>query len=176
MYYVIQVQTGKEQKTIDNIKDHLHDKFVCDVFSPYRKELRKYKGEFKEVIVRCFPGYIFVETTNIKKLFEEIYWLPEYTKILGREGLTDMFVPLDADESRMIDILYNANSDRTTEISDIEVVEGDKIRILTGPLAGIETNIKKVNLHKRNVLVEFMLCGRKVEAQVGINIVSKIRN
>ena len=176
MYYVIQVQTGKEQKAIDDIKDHLNDKFVCDVFSPYRKELRKYKGEFKEVVVRCFPGYIFVETSNIKQLFEEIYWLPEYTKILGREGLTDMFVPLDQDESRMIDILYNANSDRTTEISDIEVVEGDKIRILTGPLAGIETNIKKVNLHKRNVLVEFMLCGRKVEAQVGINIVSKIRN
>ena len=176
MYYVIQVQTGKEQKVIDDIKDHLHDKFICDVFSPYRKELRKYKGEFKEVVVRCFPGYIFVETSNIKQLFEEIYWLPEYTKILGREGLTDMFVPLDQDESRMIDILYNANSDRTTEISDIEVVEGDKIRILTGPLAGIETNIKKVNLHKRNVLVEFNLCGRSVTASVGINIVGKIRN
>lgn len=175
MYYVIQVQTGKEQKAIDDIKDHLNDEFVCDVFSPYRKELRKYKGEFKEVTVRCFPGYIFVETSNIKKLFEEIYWLPEYTKILGREGLTDKFVPLDADESRMIDILYNANNDRTTEISDIEVVEGDKIRILTGPLAGIETNIKKVNLHKRNVLVEFNLCGRSVTASVGINIVSKIR-
>ena len=42
-----------------------------------------------------------------------------------------MFVLLDQDESRMIDILYNVNSDRTTEISDIEVVEGDKFRILT---------------------------------------------
>ncbi len=54
MYYVIRVQTGKEQKVIDDIKDHLKDEFVCDVFSPYRKELRKYKGEFKEVVVRYF--------------------------------------------------------------------------------------------------------------------------
>ena len=175
MYYVIQVKTGKEQQAINDIKEHLNDQFVCDVFSPFRKELRKYKGEFKEASVRCFPGYIFVETSNIKELFKEIYWLPEYTKILGREGYTDNFVPLDENESRMIDILYNANSDRTTDISDIEVIEGDKIRVLTGPLANIEGKIKKVNLHKRKVIIEFSLCNRIVETQVGINIIDKVK-
>lgn len=174
MYYVIQVKTGKEQQAIDDIKKYKSQEADFDVFAPYRKELRKYKSVFKEVTVRCFPGYLFVETDDAKKLFFDLYWVPGFTKLLGREGLTYNFVPLDEDESRMIDILYNAGSGRTTPISDIEVVEGEKIRIVTGPLMGIESTIKKVNLHKRLVTVEFMLCNRKVEAQVGINIITKI--
>ena len=76
----------------------------------------------------------------------------------------------------MIDILYNASSNRTTEISNIEVREGETIRVLDGPLAGLETQIKKVNLHKRKVTVEYMMCGRLVTSDVAINIVTNIIN
>ena len=174
MYYVVQVKTGKEQTTIDDIKRYNNSQSYFEVFAPYRKELRKYKGEFKEVLVRCFPGYIFVETDDPKQLFHDLYWVPDFTRLLGREGLTYNFVPLNLEESRMIDILYNANNGRVTPISDIEIVEGDKIVVLDGPLVGIESNIIKINLHKRTVLVEFDFCGRRVTATVGINIVTKI--
>ena len=143
MYYVVQVKTGKEQETIDNIKRQRKNQSDFDVFAPYRKSLRKYHGEMKEIKERCFPGYIFVETDDAKKLFFELYWVPGFTKLLGREGLTYNFLPLDEEESRMVDILYNANSNRTTEISNVEVQEGDKIVILDGPLTGIQSQIKK---------------------------------
>ena len=174
MYYVIQVKTGKEQDTIEKIKKFKTSEVDFDVFSPYRKALRKYHGEFIEVTERCFPGYIFVETNDAQQLFFELYWVPGYTKLLGREGDTYKFVPLSKDESRMIDILYNANSNRTTEISDIEVHEGDKIKVLDGPLMGLDSQIVKVNLHKRTVEVEFTMCERVVRTSVGINIISKI--
>ena len=176
MYYVIQVKTGKEQKAIEDILKNKPDDLSFDVFAPYRKALRKYHGELKEVIERCFPGYIFVETNDIKELFKQLYFTPGYQKILGREGVTDNFVPLDKDESRMIDILYSVNNNRITEISNIEVKEGETIRVLDGPLVGLETQIKKVNLHKRTVLVEFMMCGRLVTAPIGINIITNIIN
>ena len=57
-----------------------------------------------------------------------------------------------------------------------EVKEGEMIRVLDGPLMGLETQIKKVNLHKRTVLVEFMMCGRLVTAPIGINIITNIIN
>lgn len=174
MYYVIQVRTGKEEKTIGAIKKQLGEKQGFDVFTPSRKVLRKFHGEFKEVEERCFPGYVFVETQDPFELFKDLYWTPEYTRLLGREGYTENFLPLNEDEERMINILYNANSERKTEISDIEVVEGQRIRVITGPLMGIESIIKKVNLHKRTVVISFMLCEREVEATVGINIISKI--
>ena len=175
MYYVIQVKTGKENKTIEAIKEQLKDKEGFDIFAPYRKVLKKYKGGvIKEVIERCFPGYLFVETDSPKDLFFDLYWVPGYTRLLGREGLTYNFAPLSKDEARMIDILYSANTDRITEISDIEVREGQIVRVLSGPLEGLLTQVKSVNLHKRTVTVEFMLCGRLVEAKVGINIITDI--
>ena len=177
MYYVIQVKTGKEQQTIEDIlKNKPLDDPSFDVFSPYRKAIRKFKGVEKEVIERCFPGYIFVETNNVKELFRQLYFTPGFERLLGREEGTENFVPLDKDETRMVDILYSRNNNRITEISNIEVKEGQTIRVLDGPLQGLETQIKKVNLHKRTVTVEFMMCGRLVSSNVGINIVTDVIN
>lgn len=176
MYYVIQVTTGDEEKTIDAIKKQLSDKVGFDVFAPFRKAVRKYRGVEKEIKQRCFPGYVFVETDKPKELFFDLFWTPKYTKLLGREGLTYNFVSLDKDEARMIDILYNKNSNRTTEISNIEVIVGQKIRVLDGPLSGLETQIQKVNLHKRTVTVSFVICGRAVTADVAINIITDVIN
>lgn len=176
MYYVVQVKTGKEQEAIDDILKNKPDDPNFDVFTPHRKGIRKYKGVEKEVIERCFPGYVFVETNDVQALFVQLYWTPGYTRLLGREADTYNFVPLDKDESRMIDILYARNNDRITEISNIEVREGEMIRVLDGPLAGLETQIKKVNLHKRKVTIEYMMCGRLVTSDIAINIVTNIIN
>ena len=176
MYYVVQVKTGKEQQAIEDMLKNKPDDPNFDVFAPYRKTLRKYKGQMKEVVERCFPGYVFVETDDAEKLFIQLYWTPGYTRLLGREADTYNFVPLDKDEARMVDILYSRNNNRITEISNIEVREGETIRVLDGPLMGLETQIKKVNLHKRTVTIEYMMCGRLVTSNVGINIITNIIN
>ena len=175
MYYVIQVQTGKEEKVIEDIRRYKKHEETFDVFSPSMKQLRKYKDGWKEVTVKCFPGYLFVETDDVKKLFEDLYWIEGFTKLLGKErGSDNNFLPLNEDESRVIDILYSEESGRTTEISDIVVEEGDHIRVVSGPLMGFEGQIVKKNLHKRQVTVKISLAGRGVEANLGTNIITKI--
>lgn len=174
MYYVIHVKTGNEEKVIEAIKKQIGPKEGFELFAPFRKSLRKYKSKEVEIIERCFPGYVFVETDKPKDLFFDLFWVPEYTKLLDREGLTYNFVPLNEEESRMIDILYSKNSNRVTEISNIEVEEGQRIVVLDGPLYRIEATIKKVDLHKRTVIVEFPFCGRPVEAKLAINIITKL--
>lgn len=174
MYYVIQVRVGKEQKVINYIKEYIQKCEIFDVFSPSRKELRKYNGQFEEVVVKCFPGYLFVDTKNIRQLFFELVKIPEFTKILGRNGLSNNFVPLSESESRLIDILYSSETGRITEISDIEVKEGNRIVILDGPLYGEEAIIQKVNLHKRQVTVKLILFNMSFTATVGINIINKL--
>ena len=176
MYYVIQVKTGQEDKTIDAIRRKFAEDLFFDVFSPYRVGMRKIRGVYKEVKERCFPGYIFVDTDNPKDVFYGLYWVTEFTKMLGREGHTDNFVPLNPDESRMIDILYSKNTNRITEISNIVVKEGQDIRVLDGPLQGMIANIKKIDLHKRTVKVEVPFCGRMAEVSVGINIITDVIN
>ena len=150
MYYVIQVKTGKEQKAIEDIMKNKPDDESFEVFAPYRKAIKKFHGVEKEVVERCFPGYIFVNTDDAQALFKQLYFTPGFTKLLGREADTENFVPLDQDESRMIDILYSPNTNRITEISNIEVKEGEMIRVLDGP--------------------------RLVSSSLGINIVTNIIN
>lgn len=175
MYYVVQVQTGKEDRTIDAIKKHFSNQLDIDVFSPYRKSIRKYKGGVEKVVIeRCFPGYVFVDTDEPKDLFFGLYQIPEYTKMLGREALTYNFIPLDKDESRVIDILYSKNTNRVLEISDIEVKEGQIVRVVTGPLEGLLGKVKKVNLHKREVIIEYMLCGHLVSSRLSVNILTDL--
>ena len=176
MYYVVQVKTGKEQQAIEDILKNKPDDPDFDVFAPYRISIRKYKGVERQVVERCFPGYVFVETNNVQDLFVQLYWTPGFTKLLGREADTNNFVPLDKDEERMIDILYSRNNNRITQISNIEVREGEMIRVLDGPLMGLETKIKKVNLHKRKVTIEYTMCGRLVTSDIAINIVTNIIN
>ena len=176
MYYVVQVKTGKEQQAIEDILKNKPDDPDFDVFAPFRISICKYKGVERQVIERCFPGYVFVETNNVQDLFIQLYWTPGFTKLLGREADTNNFVPLDKDEARMIDILYSRNNGRITQISNIEVREGEMIRVLDGPLMGLETKIKKVNLHKRKVTIEYVMCGRLVTSDIAINIVTNIIN
>ena len=173
MYYVVQVETGKEQKVIDDLIKAHNSKGLFDVFSPFRRVLRKYKGETREVIERCFPGYIFVETEDAKQLFFDLYEIPGFARLLGREGLSYHFDPLSKEEERMVSILYGVENDRITPISDIEIAEGDEIRILAGPLMDLQGKVKAVDLHKRKATVEISLFQRSVEVQVGINIVTK---
>ena len=65
----------------------------------------------------------------------------------------------DADQAAIIDETYQ----------ELEVELLQRIK-------GLETQIKKVNLHKRTVLVEFVFCGRLVTAPIGINIITNVIN
>ncbi len=174
MYYVIHVETGKEDKIIDEIKRYKDHEATFEVFTPLMKQLRKYKGEWKEVTIKCFPGYIFVQTDEIKQLFKELVYVEGYTRLLGKERGSENYLPLNEEESRVIDILCSEESDRTVEISDIVIEEGDKIRVVAGPLMGLEGSIVKKDFHKRKVRVRISFAGRGIETDVGINIITKI--
>ena len=52
-------------------------------------------------------------------------------------------------------------------------IENDRVIITSGPLKGNEALIKKIDRHKRRAYLEIEMFGRKVEAQVGLEIVKK---
>lgn len=174
MYYVIQVITGKEERTLEDIKKISKDEPYFEVFSPSRKVMRKYKGEYKEVKEQCFPGYLFVKTDQIKRLFYDLYEIPGFKKVLGGDEYNQKFLPLSKEEERMVEILYDESKGYTTDLSDIELNEGDMVKILSGPLMFMDGKIKKIDLHKRKATIELSLFKRAVLVQVGINIIKKV--
>lgn len=174
MYYVIQVQTSKENKTIEEIKRHLSSNVLIDVFTPTYMQRKNIKGEWKDFGKIAFPGYIFIETNNIQEVFHQLYYVEGFAKLLGREANSENFLPLNDFESKMIEVLYGKEVNHQLGISEITLEKGNKVKVLRGQLFGLEGLIKKVNLHKRQITITFPFGGKSIEATVGIDIVGKI--
>ena len=174
MYYVIQVKTSKEDKTIEELRRHLTSDSFNDIFSPKYMKRENHKGVWIDKERTVFPGYIFIDTDNIKEVFHQLYYVKDYTRLLGREENKENFLPLNEYETRMIDILYGKQNDHVLGISDVSIKEGMNVKVLNGPLFGLEGLIKKVNLHKRLVTLSISIGGRPQNINVSIDIVSEV--
>ena len=53
------------------------------------------------------------------------------------------------------------------------IIENSQIRILEGPLVGMEGTIRKIDRHKRKAWLEIEMFGRTVEMQVGLEVIAK---
>ena len=73
MYYVIQVQTGKENKTISEMNERISETFTYEAFTPKYRFMRKFKESWREIEKAYFPGYVFVETDDPKELFKQLF-------------------------------------------------------------------------------------------------------
>ena len=64
-------------------------------------------------------------------------------------------------------------------ISKLKILKGipfnadDKVVITSGPLMGMERNIKKVNRAKRQAVVELVFMGEKREITHGLRVINK---
>lgn len=173
MYFAIHVQGGKEKTIIEVINNKLNKTNFDEVFSPTRESVRK--KECKEYIIQevLFPGYIFVSTNNPKAFAAELFYIPQYARMLGRDESTGDYLPLSEEEVVMIDTLCGKDVNRTLKASLIQLEEGKKVKVVFGPLQGLEGNIVKVDLHKRICALRISILGNKLDINVPISYVKR---
>ena len=93
MWYVMQVQTGNEEIVIQLCEQMVDSSKYKHIFSPKCVTLKKYQGEWRELIRPLFPGYIFIDTDEscITDVVRACYAIPAVTKVLRSE---DNFIPI----------------------------------------------------------------------------------
>jgi len=173
MLYVIQVETGKEEYILDHFNSERCKDIISDAFIPLIKKIIKVQGKHRVVEQRIFPGYVFVETDCIGDVQEILRTIPSFTRILGKDSKYDEFVPLSKEEEIFIYKISNKETNHITELSQVDFDENNHVKIIAGPLFGMEGMIKKFDLHKRTAIVETELLGRKVLLRLGIEILIK---
>lgn len=89
------------------------------------------------------------------------------TKLLG---CGEEIIPLSLDEEMLL--LRMGREDQIVELSS-GVIEHDKVKILSGPLQGMEGNICKIDRHKRMAYLQIEMFGRTIEMKVGLEILRK---
>ena len=176
-WYVIQVQSGKEQamcQLIERVCKEADAVAATDVpllnecFTPQFNTRHKFGDEWRDVTKQLLPGYLIAVTERPEALAERLRAIPEFARMLS---VGEQFVPLNEAERAWMDE-FTSQGERVVPMS-MAVKSGDSIVVTSGPLKGREALITKVNRRKCLAFVELHVGGMRVTTTVGLGIVAE---
>lgn len=169
--YVMQVATGRERQTVQLLERVLGGATRAELFVPRYRYRKKIKGAWQFTEELLTPGYVYLRTSmlDIDELAQQVRRAPTFARMLAQDG---KIIPLSADEERWLQALAGAREGHVVEPS-YGFIEGDRVVITDGPLVGLESQIKKIDRHKRLAYVDVRLMGRIKTIKVGVEIVRK---
>lgn len=167
--YVIYTGVGREQAVRDLVVRLVDPALVVEAFVPrYEKKVRR-AGTWRTELAAWVPGYLFVETPDAYELRRALGAVPGITRVLAMGA---ELVPLGEREVEWLGRLTKPK-ERTVKLS-VAYQVGDRIVVTEGPLAGFESEIVKVDRHKRVAYINFGIPGREKLATVGLEVVAKL--
>ena len=100
MWYVIQTQTGEEEKLVGLIEKMIPKEHYEECFCMNRECVRKTESGYEIFLRPMFPSYVFVETKDPKSLYFELKRVPKLAKLLSDQE--DMFFSVTGEEERFL--------------------------------------------------------------------------
>ncbi len=168
MWYVMQVFTGEEERMMQKVSERIEPPLLEECFLPKYEEMKRYKGQWHKEKKILFPGYVFLSTENITDVMIELLKVDGFKRVLGDR---ECMVPLTEAETNFL--MRFGGENHVTEMS-IGVIENDKVKIMEGPLMGLEGCITKIDRHKRTAKIKVEMFGTLTDATVGLEVVQKI--
>ena len=139
MYYVLQVAPGTETKTETHISNILSQDLYGECFHPTRHMRKKFHGSWKDIHEKLLPGYVFITTDDIRKLYIELQKIPMLTKLLGKED--EYYAQLKGRDAEWLERLMDRNGSggeagqqHEVSLSQVSVDEGSGVRVVSGRL------------------------------------------
>ena len=166
-WVVAKVTAGKEDEIRENCAAMLSKEVLKDVFVPKHVRLKKYRGEWRRETRPLYSGYVFMVTDDPEALDKALLKVPGYHRLLKA---ADVILTVSDEEKAFINRI--AGRDNVVEIST-GYKEGDTIKIVSGPMMGLEGDIVHVDRHKRLVTINVSLFGRTVKTTLGLELTYK---
>lgn len=168
MWYVVQVRSGTEHNIRIQCNKKIPDTIMERCFIPYYEEKKKQNGSWNTLQKILFPGYIFMITEDVEKLFFHLKTIEGMTKLIGTGN---DIIPLTEEE---IIFLQRLGGDEQIVSMSEGIIEGTQVIITSGSLMGMEGLIKKIDRHKRKAWLDLELFGRMQQVEVGLEITRKV--
>ena len=169
MWYVAQVQAGRESSTLEMCRRLVPPSVMEDCFMPEYEVMWKIRGEWRLVKRLLFPGYLFFVTDDPEALNRELSRVPMPIRLLGNEE--NSFFPLTGKELDWFLSFMDGN--HTVRMIRGARWRGDKICRAQSLAHELRGDIRKIDRHKRRAYIDVSLFGRTVPASVGLEIVRK---
>ena len=163
-WYALTCEPGREEWVKDSCKRQLPAPALEDAFLFSYERMKKYLGQWHADTCRMFPGYVFLQSSCPELLPEAVVHLQRMSFISGR-GM--QLIPVEEGTKKQIRALCGER--RHMALSRGSVRDG-RFFAVSGPLAGRENLIARVDLHKRVAVLNLRLAESGLPAWAGIDI------
>jgi transcription antitermination factor NusG len=161
-WFAVQVRARQELGISEHLQSNGYEWFL-----PLTKCKKRWSDRIKEVKSPLFPGYLFCRFDPMDRL--PILKIPGVIQIVGSNRQP---IPVDEDEIRAIQVLL-ASGVPNQPCPYLEI--GDKVRIESGPLRGLEGLLAEFQGHRQLVLCVTLL-QRSVAVKIDSASVCSLRS
>ena len=146
------------------VEEMLRKKGV-EVFLPITEHVRKYRSGRKIVRLPLFPRYLFVRFDPKDKLrYHRILDIPSLQGFIRSKSPGGILIPASNEEVESLKVLVASNLP-VAVFHDME--EGQKVRVLEGPLKGAIGVISHIDKEQWKLTVNVTLLGQSVSVTLG---------
>ncbi len=168
-WYVTHTYSGYENKVKDTIDKVVENRNLRDLIpmvsipTEHVKELTETNKE-REVDRKIFPGYVLVKMV----LNDDSWYVVRNVRgVTGFVGPASKPVPLSDKEVAALGV------DTNETIVEVNIKEGDRVKITSGTMEGFVGEVKNVNTEDMTVDVSVSMFGRETLATLEISKVVK---
>ncbi len=165
-YFVVQVKTREEEKYRTLARQALQTSTMKLVY-PQRRLRQLRRGNWKDVLKPLYPGYIFLEGEEVSV---DDYWslrhVPGFLRFLETNA---NIRPIEGSDRELL--LHFLRFGEVVEKSKVTFGADSRIRVLEGPLAGLEGRIIKIDRRKGRAKVKLDLYNNSFPVDLGFEVI-----
>lgn len=162
-WYAMVTGKGREEQMQRACERQFNNKALLSAcFIPLKQEIFHAAGEWHVQTKKLLPGYLFLASDDPTQLTEQC----KKNHMLAKND--ELILLNDQDMG-----LFSLTKNGIFELSKGIIVNG-KLKIISGPLMGKKSEIKKNDHHKRKAWVSVNLFGKEQLIVVGLEVFQKI--
>ncbi|MEJ2664388.1 MAG: antiterminator LoaP [Spirochaetia bacterium] len=169
-FFVIQVRSQKISQYFDTARKQL-EKIRTRLHWPRRNLRIRKKGKWQEVLSPIFPGYLFLETETVTPdIYNSCRQTPGFIRFLkDNQNIT----PLSGRDKEIVAHFLNLGG--VVGYSLVDFDRNQRVRIISGPLKGLEGHIVKVNRRKKRIKLKLELYKDSFFIDFGFESIEKVK-
>ncbi|MBI4595420.1 MAG: UpxY family transcription antiterminator [Candidatus Tectomicrobia bacterium] len=155
-WFVVWTMSRHEQKVCNKLEEKSFEVFLPKVTVWSRRKDRR-----KKIEVPLFPGYLFLRSFYERETYLEVIKVDGVVKILGESWEHPGKVP----EKQINDINVILRSG-TEVLAHPFIQVGRKVRVIWGPLLGVEGILTEIKSSKSRLVISVELVGRSIAVEI----------
>ena len=166
-WYALFVNNNQEEKVKAILEKKMGEGYLFIV--PTRELRERKSGKWQVIRRKLCPGYILMKANMNIDVYYKLKKIPGIIKLLRDDN---EILAVDEREIRTLNMLLG-NEGNNIGISKL-YKENDEIRIIAGPLSGMEGQIRKIDFRKGRAKLNLSFMNEERIVELGFELVEKI--